>query len=185
MNKLEYLDVLKQLTVLDIICAQEDTELELALFGGTALLLHLRDEQFRSTMDIDYRFEGLATEEQLRVVMEKAPNVFQRLSAFPEYPDSELYREYSSTYVELEGVEFQKLRIVLPTIEMIALSKLVSNRQKDLDDLLYTPVMDHCDLNFLHEQVQEAKEFFFNTREFNFWDWDDILKSRKIDGPNL
>lgn len=56
----------------------------------------------------------------------------------------------------------------------------MSNREKDLDDLKNQPIMEKCDLTKLMEYVEEAKSYKYNTPEYNFHYWDDILAARGI-----
>ncbi|MDQ0428566.1 hypothetical protein QOZ98_001392 [Planomicrobium stackebrandtii] len=179
MKEMSLEDVIRELVVLDLICQEENTNLEIALFGGAAILIHLGDTDFRATRDIDFRVENYTSEEKLNKIMEAKPGVFQRLGMFPEFPDQALYREHGDLFL-LEGIPFENLKIFLPDIEMLALSKLVSKRGKDLEDLKTKPILDECDLELLHSYLEEAKTYFFNTSEFNLHEWDDILAERGL-----
>ncbi|WP_211656192.1 DUF6036 family nucleotidyltransferase [Planococcus alpniumensis] len=181
MVEMNYEDVIMELAVLDAVCESEEVELEIAIFGGAALLFHLGDAEFRGTRDIDFRVEKLNSREKLKTILDKTSGVFQLLSVFPEWPDQEVYLQHGTRYHEMDGVAFTNLRIFLPSIEMLALSKLISKREKDLEDLKTKPIMEKCDLALLSQFVEEGESFFFNTSEFNFHEWDDILASRGID----
>ena len=180
MSNLELKDIIREMIVLDLICQEEEAQLKIAIFGGAALLMHLGDDVFRATQDIDFRVEEVSSKEKLKRIMDLKPGVFHPLGMFPEFPDQELYQENGKEYFELEGIVFENLRIFLPSIEMLALSKLMSNREKDLEDLKTKPIMDKCDLAMLQELVEEAKTYKYQTSEYNFHEWDGILKARKL-----
>lgn len=180
MEELSLKEVVRELIVLDLICQEEKTHLKIAVFGGAALLMHLGEEMLRTTQDIDFRVEEVSSDTKLKVIMNSKPGVFHPLGMFPEFPDQELYQENGEVLYELEGVAFENLRIFLPSIEMLALSKLMSNREKDLDDLKNQPIMEKCDLNKLIEYIEEAKSYKYHTSEYNFHDWDDILAARRL-----
>lgn len=179
MEKLNEQSIIRELLVLDLICQEEDTFLNIALFGGASLILLLGDKSFRGTIDIDFRIESVSSEEKLKKIIETMPGVFEELGHFPEFPDQEMYLE-NGTYYELDSVQFSHLKIFLPAIEMIALSKLMSNRGKDLADLMETPNLNQCNLVKLKENVDYCKTYLFNTREFNFLEWDNILAARGL-----
>lgn len=80
----------------------------------------------------------------------------------------------------MDGIPFESLVIFLPNIEMLALSKLVSKRGKSLEDLKTKPIVEKCDLIKLKAWVKEAESYYFNTLEFNFHEWDDILNARGL-----
>lgn len=180
MKEMSVDDVIEELIVLDLLCKREKTIMEIAIFGGAALLIHLGNENFRGTRDIDFRLESDTPEEKLKVIMEAAPRVFQRLGAFPEWPDSELYREHVQRYYKMDGIPFENLIVFLPNIEMLALSKLISERGKDLEDLMTRPIMEKCDLVKLKKWVEEDESYYYNTSEFNFHEWDDRLIARGL-----
>jgi hypothetical protein len=175
--------IVKELVVLDLICQKEEAYLCIAIFGGASLLLHLGDESFRGTRDIDYRIERFTSKEKLEKIKKEMPGVFEELGGFPEFPDREMYLQEGKEYHEWKGVPFRNLRIFLPSIEMVALSKLMSNREKDLIDLKETPILNMCDLGKLKEYIDECKTYLSNTREYNYLEWDDLLKARGLPLP--
>jgi hypothetical protein len=173
-------DVIRELIVLDLICQDEKINLDIAIFGGSSLLLHLGDDLFRSTRDIDYTIDAFSSEEKLKKIMDMMPGYFHNLGGHPEFPDKELYKDNGIEYQEWEGIQFKNLKFFLPSIEMIALSKLMSKREKDLEDLKNTPIINECDLIKLKEFIDDCETYLFNTVEYNFHEWDDILMIRGL-----
>lgn len=180
MDKLNEQAILRELLALDLICIEEDVKLSIALFGGASLILHLGDNQFRGTRDIDYRTEYVSSREKFIKIQDLMPGVFEELGGFPEFPDQELYQKNGKEYYEWDGVQFSKIKIFLPSIEMIALSKLMSNREKDLEDLTDTPILNMCDLIKLKELIDDCATYLANTREYNFLEWSEILIARGL-----
>lgn len=182
-NKLDERAVIMELIVLDMLCTEEKVKMNIAIFGGAALILHLSDDVFRKTRDIDFRLEGISSQEKLSQIMKMMPNVFHELGSFPEFPDQELYLQNGNTYYAWKGVNFENLELFLPSIEMISLSKLMSTRGKDLEDLQNTPILDKCDLLELRAYVDEGKLWVLNDREYNYLEWDDLLLIRGLSLP--
>lgn len=180
MENLQLNEIIRNLHVLDFICAEEETYLSIAIFGGASLIMHLGDENFRSTMDIDYKIDSVSSQDKLDKIKRDMPGAFEELGMFPQFPDHQMYKENGKEYHTWDGNVFTNLKIFLPSIEMIALSKLMSDRGKDLEDLMKTPIMNNCDLGKLKEYVIECKTYLINTRQFNFHEWDDILLARGL-----
>ena len=163
MGDLNKKDVIRQLFALDFICRKENVELKIALFGAASLLFHLEENNFRRTMDIDFRLEHTTSKEKFQKIKVLMPGVFEELTFFPEFPDQELYRINGIEYKEWEGKVFENISFFLPSIEMIALSKLMSTRQKDMNDLLESSILNHCDLVELKKHVDEAATYLSYT----------------------
>lgn len=180
MGELNKFDVIRQLFALDKICKREDVHLRIALFGAASLLFHLEEDSFRRTIDIDFRLEHTSSREKFEKIKQMMPGMFEELIFFPEFPDQELYQINGETVKSWKGHLFENLTIFLPSIEMIALSKLMSKRQKDLDDLLESPILNKCDLVELKEYVEEAATYLSNTTEYNYLEWDNLLTTRGL-----
>ena len=45
---------------------------------------------------------------------------------------------------KLEGIDFEAIKIYVPSIELLACSKIFSTREKDLRDLKETDILNLC-----------------------------------------
>ena len=79
----------------------------------------------------------------------------------------------------IEGVDFQSIKIYVPSIELLACSKIFSTRQKDLQE---TDILDLCDKEKLLAMVEEYKTHMINpgNKDINVYSLDNILKEKGI-----
>lgn len=181
MDNLNIPEVMRHFMYLDLLCHEENVTMEITIFGGTAFLLRLGEENFRFTMDIDYKLEGISREDAIKDILAHLPAIFQNLGGFPFYPDRDMYKEDLTLY-EFEQKTFTNLRLNLPSIEMLALSKLMSSRGKDLDDLLELPILEKCDLEKLSNLSEECKSYMtdYEYHQSNYSEWENILLKRGL-----
>lgn len=181
-ERLDFQDVARHLAVLDFLCKKENVYAKFVIFGGASLLIHLGENKFRKTLDIDYNILAVSDEEKLQKILNQLRGVFQPLGGFPMYPDKEMYLEDGTLLEKLGGVEFSNIRIFLPSIEMIALSKLMTRRPKDYHDLKETELLDRCDLEKLKRLADECVSYMTDHeyKNSNYYDWDELLKQRGL-----
>lgn len=93
-----------------------------------------------------------------------------------------MYLEDGTLLEKPGGVEFSNIRIFLPSIEMIALSKLMTRRPKDYHDLKETELLDRCDLEKLKRLADECVSYMTDHeyKNSNYYDWDELLKQRGL-----
>lgn len=185
MKRLDLYAISRHLATLDYLCNKERVNVKLVLFGGAALLIHLGEEKYRRTMDIDYKVMATSNKEKIQEVLKQLPSVFQLLGGFPLYPDQEMYQEDGKELFELNKVKFTNISIFLPSIEMVALSKLMSNRPKDLNDLQETELLNQCDLKKLKGLADECASYMTNyeLKNSNYSDWEYLLSKRDLSLP--
>lgn len=182
-KKMDRLAIVRQLKLLDLYCEESNVHLKLTLFGGAAIILHLGDDKFRRTMDIDYRLEAADNKEKVDDILKKLSSVLQNMGGFPFYPDQELYMEDAEELTILENMPFTNITIFLPSKEMVVLSKVTTNREKDLIDLKESPLLNACNMERLVNLIVECMGYM-SRAEFNrsnLKDWADILEARGID----
>ncbi|UTY38049.1 DUF6036 family nucleotidyltransferase [Allocoprobacillus halotolerans] len=82
--------------------------------------------------------------------------------------------------VIVDELTFGSLTVKIPSIENFALSKLLSNRPKDYNDLKSYPILDSCDIGKLRKLVDEYVKYtvFENNPNYNYLD--DLLKERNL-----
>ena len=80
-------------------------------------------------------------------------------------------------------INYSNLTVKIPSIENFTLSKLLSNRQKDYDDLKNYPILDNCDIKELKEMLDEYLPYFVfgDNPSYNFNFLDDLLEERGLD----
>lgn len=185
MERLDFRAVTRHLAVLDHLCEQEGVYAKLVLFGGASLLIHLGEERYRNTLDIDFQVIETSSEEKINKILAQFPGVFQVLGGFPQYPDQEMYKEDGKELFELDKVKFTNISIFLPSIEMVALSKLMTSRPKDFNDLQETEILDQCDLNKLKELADECASYMteYELKNSNYSDWEELLSIRGLSLP--
>ncbi len=76
----------------------------------------------------------------------------------------------------------ENITVYVPTMELLACTKLFSKRAKDLDDLIDSPMLEYCDKNLLIELVTEYKDYILNPEDWswNFYELDSIFEKKGI-----
>ncbi|WP_281269980.1 DUF6036 family nucleotidyltransferase [Psychrobacillus insolitus] len=63
---------------------------------------------------------------------------------------------------------------------MIGLSKLMSTRKKDMNDLMESSILNNCDLVELKKHVDEVVTYLSYTVQYNYLSWDELLEKRAL-----
>ena len=97
-----------------------------------------------------------------------------------EVPPAEDFKEKDSLF-ELK-IEFDALRVFVPSLELLACCKIFSVREKDLIDLEETTILEHCNKEKLLGMVDEYKRFLLNPNQIdlNLHELPRIFKGKKI-----
>jgi hypothetical protein len=169
-------DILLDLGVLDGLCAKNGTTAKLMLFGASAILfqLELINIPFRATEDID-------------LSIYEASDV----SAISKNIQASLIELVSSGTIEVPPVEdfddmekfriewaFENIEVYVPSLEILAVTKIFSKRGKDLDDLKKSQLIPSCNKEKLLELVNEYKDYVLGVDHFdmNLYELNDIFK---------
>jgi hypothetical protein len=144
--------------------------LEITIIGGEVGRT-LLGEEYRATSDIDFLMEQEVTPEIMKIIMSSGLHPVG-VSTVPPVED----------YKYEDSLNLSNVRINIPSIEDFALSKLMTDRGKDEEDLKTYPILDNCDLKLLSEKIEEYKGDLTNPDNFNnnYHYFDDYLKHRKL-----
>lgn len=142
------------------------------LFGAGLGIYHLQ-EDYRMSNDLDYMSQETINDEDTWMILSGLEiNDMGGVMLVPELEEIEIVNE----------IKYSNLTILIPSIENFALSKLLSNRPKDYNDLENYPILDHCNLNKLNEMLTEYLPYFiFNDNpSYNFNYLDDLIQARNL-----
>lgn len=147
-------EIRDELLLIDAFCEKENINATFAIIGGAAgkLLLSYHGLDFRQTRDID--IVGLETTDEKKLLdyfkgksIEQVDGVL--IPDVPEFLTQNEYNEFDDGYTNIE--------VILPTLEMWICLKALTDRQKDLDDIMNTGVLESCDLARVIKLINEYK----------------------------
>lgn len=123
---------------------------QIVLIGGQLGVYHLGEEEYRKTHDIDviHKYDDKYFIELLSQYGIEQVGVMQ----LPSYED--LTDENNC-----EELNYSNLKVLIPDIEMFAVSKLMTTRGKDLNDLESTNLLKFCDKKRLIKLIDEYKRY--------------------------
>lgn len=123
---------------------------QIVLIGGQLGVYHLGEEEYRKTHDIDviHKYDDKDFIELLSQYGIEQVGVMQ----LPPYED--LTDENNC-----EVISYSNLKVLIPDIEMFTVSKLMTTRGKDLNDLESTNLLKFCDKKRLIKLIDEYKRY--------------------------
>lgn len=165
-------EMLKRLAFIGRKLEEKGTSITIYLFGSCLGMYHL-DSAYRMSQDIDYQTDSIISDADIRREFLKM-DVHEIGGIMDIPPLDELQVD---DVLKLGG-----LTVVIPSIEDFALTKLLSNREKDYEDLRRYPILDSCDLKRLRQMVKEYEPYipYGNTSDWNFRYLDDLVRERGI-----
>ena len=173
-------EVVTQLELLDIYCGINKTFGQILMFGGSAILisLELQNRNFRPTKDIDVGILKSSNEKALIQAIRDAN--FDLIVGTIEVPPREDFEAFEKQRLNLNTLE--NIEVFVPSLELLACTKLFSKRQKDLDDLQDTDLLNVCDKDALQRLVDEYKDYVLNPEhpDWNYQKINDIFALRGI-----
>lgn len=127
---------------------------KIVLIGGQLGVYHLGEEEYRKTHDIDviHKYDDKDFIELLSQYGIEQVGVMQ----LPPYED--LTDENNC-----EIISYSNLDVYIPDLELFAISKLMTTRGKDLDDLEYTNLLKFCDKDKLNQLVEEYLSYSLDS----------------------
>lgn len=167
MYKYENLKEIREvLYKLDYMCKRDNIKAKLLLLGGSAILvlLELLGEKFRSTLDIDVDIISTNDYDKLGDNLRKLG--IHSIGGVIELPPREDLIQEQNKY-KVDGAGFEAIEVYVPTLELLACTKIFSTRGKDLEDLKSTSLIDLCDREKLLNMVNEYKEYLLNPSNMN------------------
>ncbi|GLC90345.1 DUF6036 family nucleotidyltransferase [Lysinibacillus piscis] len=172
--------ILDKLSEVDIICGERGVNAEILILGGAGLLLLLEthNRKFRPTRDIDINLLSTNDEEGIRKVLKEL--AIDVLDGVVEVPPIEDFREQEKFRIEDAG--FEHIKVFVPMIELLACTKIFSKREKDLQDLQDTDLLDICNKEKLLAMVNEYKDYLINPNDpdLNYHQLLRILKQKGL-----
>ena len=173
-------EILDRLELLDIYCVAGQVQAELIILGASGILLfmEMQKQTFRPTRDIDVNVLSATNSNQIYELLQKVK--IDTVGGVMELPPMEDFK--GTELFELEGIDFEAIKIYVPSIELLACSKIFSNREKDLRDLKETNILNHCNIEKLLGMVEEYKGYMINpdNPDINVYQVKEILKVKGI-----
>ena len=167
-------EILKnKLSSFNNILKQYNLTYEIYLFGASLGAYHLKDE-YRFSHDLDYTSKTQIQNDKVQEILNSLEiRDMGGIMMVPELEDLKIVNE----------INYSNLTVKIPSIENFALSKLLSNRQKDYDDLKKYPILDNCNIEELKEMLDEYLLYFVfgDNPSYNFNFLDDLLEERRLD----
>lgn len=123
---------------------------KIVLIGGQLGVYHLGEENYRKTYDIDvmHKYDDSDFIELLSKYGIEQVGVMQ----LPPYED--LTDENNCKIIN-----YSNLDVYIPDLEFFAISKLMTTRGKDLDDLEYTNLLKFCNKDKLNRLAEEYSSY--------------------------
>lgn len=173
-------DIFRTLATFDYYCFKENIEAELLILGGSALLtvIEMKNGSFRSTRDIDVDIiRTNDTEALMKLIRQFNIDI---VGGVMEVPPKEDFVE-PSNYKKL-NLDFKAIKVFLPSIELLACTKLFTKRRKDLEDLKKTDILERCNKEKLLEMVDEYQMNLLNPSDpfLNYHELDRLFKEKGI-----
>ena len=143
------------------------------MFGASLGAYHLKDE-YRSSHDLDYTSKMQIQNGMVQEILNSLEiRDMGGIMTVPELENLKIVNE----------INYSNLTVKIPSIENFALSKLLSDRQKDYDDLKNYPILDNCNIKELKEILDEYLPYFIfgDKPSYNFNFLNDLLDERELD----
>ncbi|WP_271398278.1 DUF6036 family nucleotidyltransferase [Salinicoccus roseus] len=167
-----YKDAIERYEMLDEMLEEAGiSDVEIIIIGGEAGRTLLGEDKYRSTIDIDFISEQDLQSETIKIIT----NVGLELVGVSETPPPEdMQKKYP--------VSFKNLTVYYPSIEDFALTKLMSVRGKDEEDLINYPILDGCNLKEIRERIEEYKSYIVSDKnpDYNFKKLDEYIEKRRL-----
>jgi hypothetical protein len=153
----------------------------LVLLGGSGILTYMQlngNYTFRPTSDLDGRVLMASNLDVIPTLLQQSG--IQIVSGVMEVPPQEDL--LNPNFIKRLTVNLSNVEVFVPKIELLACAKIFSKREKDLNDLLYTEILNECDLGFLRDLVEEYKYgvTFLGHPDMNYHQLDEIMKRRGL-----
>ncbi len=180
-EKMEQTDaILEKLDELDVMCELNGIQAQILILGGAGLLLlmEMHERKFRPTRDIDINILSSTDEAGIRKILQDL--AIDILDGVVEVPPMEDFKEKEKLKIEDAG--FQNIEVFVPTIELLACTKIFSKREKDLQDLRETDLLVICNKDALLEMVDEYKDYLLNPHDpdLNYYQLVHIFEQKGI-----
>ena len=164
-------EIRDKLNLLDKDCREESITAEFVVVGGSAMNLLLAKEniEFHVTQDIDIAGLETTSQEKLYQYLPKLgiePVDGVLLPDVSEFLDSENIQSFDDDY--------SNLKVYLPSYEMQACIKSLTDRRKDYEDVMNSGILNFCDIEKLINLIKEYKDYILNPNPLYSY-YSDIL----------
>ena len=161
-----------ELLALDEACQDKEVKATFIVVGGAAgeLLFNYYDKTFRATRDIDIGGLEVSNDQAFQTLLKDfyIEEVDGHLT-----PDVHEMKEIDEIFQYDE--EFTNIEVWVPTIEIWVCLKALTNRQKDLEDIRDTGILEVCDASKTISFIEEYKGYLATDNPLNNH-YDEILK---------
>lgn len=123
---------------------------QIVLIGGQLGVYHLGEEEYRKTYDIDV-IHNCDDKDFIELLSQYG---IEQVGVMQLPPYEDLTDENNC-----EELNYSNLKVLIPDIEMFAVSKLMTTRGKDLNDLESTNLLKFCDRERLIKLIDDYKRY--------------------------
>jgi len=173
-------EIIDRLELLDILCMEDNVEAELVVLGAAGILLcmELVNRTFRPTRDIDVNLLSSSNKDRIHQLLREVE--VDTVGGVMELPPMEDFE--GDNLFKISGIDFEAINVFVPSIEMLACSKIFSTRQKDLQDLQKTDILLACNKDKLLSLVEEYTPHMLNPNnpDSNIHSLENILLEKGI-----
>lgn len=155
--------ILDKLLEFDFHCIQKGLTGKIVVLGGSGILLFMEamNDAFRPTRDIDVNILSASDLAAFRNML--ISNGIDIVGGVSELPPQEDYIVGENLH-RIDS-DFEAIEVYVPSIEMLACTKLFSKRSKDYADLTESNLLNQCDKEKLLEMVEEYKLYMLNPND--------------------
>jgi len=164
----------------DYYCGKKGITADLVILGGSGILLCmslLHNEAFRPTRDVDV---NILNASDMKLVLKVLDEVgIHVIGGVTEVPPKEDFK--GEDLFEFNR-DWENIRVFFPSLELLACTKIFSKRQKDLEDLRETNILEKCDIDKLLKLVEDYRPYVLNPDhpDLNLHVLSDILKEKGL-----
>lgn len=169
-------EIRDKLSLLDKYCFEQSITAEFVIVGGSAMNLLLAKENvgFRPTSDIDIAGLDITNKNRLHdylstLGIELVDGIL--LPDVTEFLDSENIQSFEDDY--------SNLTVYLPTYEMQACIKSLTDRKKDYEDVITSGILNYCDIPKLITLIDKYKDYLLNSNPLYSYYPDVLIELQK------
>ena len=171
-------EIIDRFELLDVLCTEENVRAEFVVLGASGILLYmdLQDRQFRSTRDIDVNLISSSNDKAIYELLKQLR--IDLVGGVMDIPPMEDFNK--DNLYKIDNTNFTSIDVYVPTIELLACAKIFTTRDKDLEDLMNSEIINACDKDKLLKMINEYKDYmlFPDNRDNNVHQLEEILKKR-------
>ncbi|WP_137664926.1 DUF6036 family nucleotidyltransferase [Enterococcus hulanensis] len=162
-----------QLEALNQAMVEQNIFTTVILIGGFAGRFLL--DGYRQTLDIDFLLSSIDDNSKYDIWRELLFSRGMEEVSVVEVPPVEDIEPFAT-------LTYSNLKVIVPTVEYFAVTKIFSDRKKDEEDLVQQGILAACDPKKLQQMLDEYKDYVLNPNSFNsnYVTLKEVLKSYGI-----